>query len=133
MHDPRAGETLGEDFGSPALRQVLRLLGVVFLQEQVVVRLLLVMGKRQMTETFALLARLPGRACQLTHPLKIRNRRIALRQQQPDAPTPFIDGQQVRVVDSRRDPLTHLQSLRIERNGFLVGICLARFVSRLVR
>ena len=63
----------------------------------------------------------------LTHHLKIRNRRIVL-YAAPDEPTPFIHWQKLRVVQSRGDPTTYLDGLRIERNGFLVGIRLACFI-----
>ena len=75
--------------------------------------------------------RLPGRTRHLAHPLKIRNGLIVFRQQKPDAPTPFIDGQKLRRLDGRGHPLADLQRLRVERNGFLVGIRLAGFVPRL--
>ena len=86
------------------------------------------MGIRQMTETFSLLARLPGVTCHLAHALKIRNRLVVLRQQKPDAPTAFIHRKQLRRLHGRGEPLANLQRLRVEGKRFLVGIHLAGFV-----
>ena len=129
LDQTKAGEAAGKDFGIPkALRQLLRLLGVLFGQREMVFRLLLVMGMRQMTEAFSLLARLPGRACHLAHALKIRNRRIVFSQQKPDAPALHTPEAAARRLYGRRDPLAHLQRLRVEGKRFLVGIHLAGFV-----
>src|SRR4029453_18217046 len=73
----KADEALREEFSIPkALRQGLCLLGILCNKGHLLFRLLLVMGRRQMTETCALLARSPGCACHLAHVLKIRNRFI---------------------------------------------------------
>jgi hypothetical protein len=106
---PKASKTLRQDVLVAGLvGEVHRLLRTAFFQEQVLFRKLHVMSTRQITETFSLLALLPCPVGEVTHLLIIGNRRIILTQQVPDAPTPFVDGQQVRLVHRSRNALADL-------------------------
>ena len=87
------------------------------------------MGKRQVPQTFTFFVRLASRTGYLPHLLKVRYCLIIFGQKHPHRAAPLIHRQKLFRIQYRGNPCTHLEGACIKRNGILVSVVLARFIS----